>query len=332
MRADDPDVLILRALLAEPNRFSSGEELASSLGVSRVAVWKRLENLRKKGFEIEAVKRKGYRLSALPFGLSESGTIAQVPEPCRLLSLNLFEAAASTNEEVFRLLSANTPTPFACITKRQPGGKGRRGRTWSGDLEGNLYLSLGFRPNAIPRRMNLLPIWSGLRLCRRISTITGLDLKLKWPNDLMIDGKKVAGMLAESTLETDRITALVFGIGVNVNMSREEFPAELRETATALSAVSGNTYPLDALAAAAIEEIITAHDECILGVDEDLLSDEWERFACYLQKEVQIQIDDQTTHSGIMVGIDRSGSLLIRNKMGSLRSFRVGDVSLRSGV
>jgi len=330
MRPDSPDVQILRRLLAAGDAFCSGEELAAQLSLSRVAVWKRLEKLKHRGFAIEAVRRKGYRLTGLPPHSTDVGILSHLPEDAGLATLTLLETSPSTNNEVLQSLATGTPVPLACLTRRQPAGKGRRGRSWAGDFPGNLYGSIGFRPNLPPGRLSLLTLWAGLRICRRIATLTGLPVQLKWPNDLVLGGRKLAGILAESTLETDRITALVIGIGMNINMTEKDFPAELRSLATSLRIESGKSFPLDSLIAHVLSEILGAMRDCEAGIDEDRLSDEWEARACYLGQPVFILDSEGGKTEGTLAGIDRSGALLLRTTGGSLQSFRAGDVSLRS--
>ncbi|MGE9291308.1 MAG: biotin--[acetyl-CoA-carboxylase] ligase [Puniceicoccales bacterium] len=329
MLPDSPDVQILRALLQAPGEFYSGQDLASQLGISRVAVWKRLENLKKQGFSIEAIRKKGYRLGSSPESASEAGILARLPGNTNLRQLTLFDTSSSTNNDVMRLLATGAEAPLACISRRQPGGKGRRGRNWSGDFDGNLYGSLGFRPDIHPRRTGLLTLWTGLRICRRIGAITQLPIQLKWPNDLYLDGRKLAGILSESTLETERITSLVIGIGMNINMTTEDIPADLRTTATSLRIGAGHTFQLDGIIAAIVEEVLGAMDDCLQGIDEDRLADEWERFACFLGETVYVLTSDGKKNSGTLSGIDRAGSLLLRDSSGRLQSFRAGDVSLR---
>ena len=329
MRIDSPDVQILRALRSSPESFCSGQDLAQQLGMSRVAVWKRLENLKKLGFVIEAIRKKGYQLSQTPEQATEAGILSHLSPDSSLQELILTETSASTNNEVMRLLATGSEAPLACITRRQPGGKGRRGNSWSGDFPGNLYGSLGFRPDIHPRRIGLLTIWTGLRICKRIGEMTDLPIQLKWPNDLYINGRKLAGILSESTLETERITALVIGVGMNINMETEDFPPDLRATATSLAIEAGHTFSLDAIISAVVEEVLGATSDCITGIDEDRLADDWEKFACFLGKAVYVFNSDGTKSTGTLSGIDRAGSLLLRTPSGALQSFRAGDVSLR---
>ncbi len=329
LRMDSPDVRILRALRGESDGFCSGQKMADVLGMSRVAIWKRLENLKKQGFAIEGVRKRGYRLIGAPEVASAAGILSHLSERTDLRELTLLDTSASTNNDILRLLATGAEAPLACITRRQPGGRGRRGRTWSGDCEGNLYGSLGFRPDLHPRHISLLTLWTGLRICRRIGEETGLPLRLKWPNDLLLHGRKVAGILSESTLETERVTALVIGVGMNINMTAADFPDDIRPTATSLRIEAGKKLPLDRIIAAVIEEILGSMADCITGIDEDRLADEWERLACFLGETVVIYGSDGDPCEGTLAGIDRAGSLLVRLRTGGLQSFRAGDVSLR---
>ena len=329
MSPNSPDVPILRQLIQAGDNHVSGEDLAETIGLSRVAVWKRLENLKKSGFEMEAIRRKGYRLKATPRDATEPGILARIGKTHALSSLTLLETSPSTNNEVMRQLAAGVEAPLACLTRRQPGGKGRRGRTWSGDFPENLYASVGFRPNLRPKRLGLLTLWTGLRICRRLATDTKLPIQLKWPNDLYLNGKKLAGILAESTLETDQVTALVMGIGMNINMTTNDLPPDIRESATSLRIALGKSLPLDPIIATVLEETLQAMTDCINGIDEDRLADEWEAYACFQGQRVQILNADGEATSGTLSGIDRAGSLLLRKPSGNLESFRAGDVSLR---
>ncbi len=326
---DSPEVRILRAFSSADNRFVSGECLARALGVSRVAVWKRMETLKAQGYGIQAVRRKGYSIAKRPACPGAAGILARFPVENAPLSLRLFDDCPSTNDAALRLLADGEPAPFACVTRRQPAGKGRRGRTWSGAHEGNVYATVAARPMIPPARASLLPIRAGLNLCRRLSRESGLDLRLKWPNDLLVKGRKTAGMLAESTVETDRVTALVFGVGLNVNQSRSLIPDELRDTATSLAAEKGADLDLEAVTAAVIEEILAAIWECADGHDEDRLADDWAALAAFQDETVEVRTGDGEAIVGTLAGIDRSGSLLLRQPAGALRSFRAGDVSLR---
>lgn len=330
VQSGSSEVQILRALFSRGEEFTSGEELAQSLHFSRVAIWKKVEKLRKQGYTIEAVRRKGYRMSPNPGSPTGAGVLARTDPRSGLRSLYFFDDNPSTNDAAFRLLAEGAETPFACVTRRQPKGKGRRGRTWSGDLEGNVYATVAARPMISPRTASLLPIRAGLNLCRRLRAETNLGVQLKWPNDLLVRGRKIAGMLAESTFDTERVTALVFGVGLNVNVKHHDLGGDLRASASSLAIESGGEFSLEALTAAVLEEVLLAIREIDGGIDEDRLADDWKDFAAFQGETVSVNGGDGKSATGILSGIDRSGSLLLRTTEGGLRSFRAGDVSLRS--
>lgn len=326
---NSPAVMILRALRAHDGGFVSGEHLAQSLKLSRVAIWKRIEKLRNEGHPISAVRRKGYQMQSHGSPPTAAGILSRTTPDSGLQSLYYFEDSPSTNDAAMKLLAGGVRAPFACVTRRQPGGKGRRGRSWIGDSTGNVYTTLATRPMISPRMVGLLPIRVGLNLCRRLSAETSLPIRLKWPNDLLLHEKKIAGMLAESTFETDRITSLVFGVGLNANLPREDLAPEIRESATSLSIESQRIWDLEGLTAAVTEEVLQAIDECSRGIDENRMADDWKTFAAYQGEAVSVTENDNRAIQGTLAGIDRSGSLLLRTGDGSLRSFRAGDVSLR---
>jgi len=326
---DSTEVQILRELLGRGEEFTSGEQLAETLQISRVAIWKKVEKLRKQGYAIEAVRRTGYRLGPDQTSPTGPGILARTDPQSPLRALYYFEDSPSTNDAAFRLLAEGAEAPFACVTKRQPRGKGRRGRSWSGDSDGNVYATLASRPMISPRTVSLLPIRAGLNLCGRLRNETGLPVQLKWPNDLLVRGRKIAGILAESTFETERVTSLVFGVGLNVNVKRRDLGGELRASASSLAIESGGEFSLEALTAAVLDEVLLGIRECNSGIDEDRLADDWTAFAAFQGEAVSVTDGDGASTTGLLSGIDRSGSLLVRTGEGILRSFRAGDVSLR---
>lgn len=327
---NDPSVLILQCLRKAGNTPVSGEQLATTTGMSRVAVWKRLQKLKEEGFQISSGKRSGYRLSKEPSAISPFAITAHLPPSTPLISLYFTESSRSTNSDAQEKLAQDSPAPFACLTRKQTNGRGRLGRSWYSNETGGLCLTLGFRPLCPPAKIQLLSLWCGIRLCRCLRNTLNLPVMIKWPNDLWIEGKKIAGILAEATYEADRVNGLVFGIGLNVNTSEKDFPPELAEVATSLRIASqGKSLPINKIAAGLISEILAAYEDCMNGIDEDVLSDLWSEYACFLNEPIRIITSTGETHQGTFTGIDRAGSLILRSHSGTLQTFRSGDVSLR---
>jgi len=327
---DDLSVKIIQILHRAKGDFVSGEDLAAATGISRVAVWKRLQKLQEEGFTCESVRRKGYRILQYPEGISSLAILSQMPSHLKLTGIWYADQVRSTNSEALENLAKGAGTPFIFVTKRQTMGRGRLGRTWYSTSTGNLYMSVGFQPFCSPRKIELLSLWCGIRLCRCLREVTGLPLKVKWPNDLWIGDKKVAGILSEATFEADRINGLVLGVGLNINTARKDFSREIRNQATSLRLSAKNElFSFNQIAAYVGQEIIASYEDCLNGLDEDALADLWSEYACFLKKKVQIICPSGEVQVGRFVGIDRSGSLLLRTPLGKLLSFRSGDVSLR---
>ena len=327
---NDISARIVQALREAGPDYVSGIDLADRGGISRVAVWKRIQKLQEEGFAIASSKRKGYRLEREPENISALALLSYLPASMPLEGIWFTEESRSTNSDALELLARGETTPFLSLTKKQTMGRGRMGRSWYSKSNGNLYLSAAFQPLCHPRKIQLLSLWCGIRLCRSLRQSTGLPIAIKWPNDLWIEGKKVAGILSEATYESDRVNGLVLGIGLNINTQYQEFPKEIQKTASSLYLSSDNRkYPLNRIAAEVAREVLSAYQDCMNGLNEDTLSDLWSEYACFLGETVQIISPSNEIQVGKFTGIDRSGSLLLRTPSGKLLSFRSGDVSLR---
>ncbi|MCB1124785.1 MAG: biotin--[acetyl-CoA-carboxylase] ligase, partial [Verrucomicrobiae bacterium] len=213
---DPVNLTIMRALLGAERQFVSGSHLARELGVSRVSIWTRMEQLRSQGFEFEAATRKGYRIIKKPKDLNALLTRSYLTEQSSCPRLVFLNAIDSTNDHATRLLANDYEAPFIVISNQQTLGRGRMGRTWYSPPSSNLYMSLGSRPYVRPDRMQLFTLWMGVNVARHLKEGLHLEIGLKWPNDLYFDGKKLGGMLTEARVDTDYLRELIFGIGLNV--------------------------------------------------------------------------------------------------------------------
>ena len=166
--------VILRELLASEPEWVSGAQLAAKLGISRVAVWHQMEKLRAQGFTFEARRARGYRLATRPAGLHAALIESQIKVRMRGFTLVVLEEIDSTNDEAARELAAGRPAPFAIFARSQTRGRGRLGRSWHSEANGNLYASFAFRPRVPPERMQTFTLWMGVNLCELIANFTGL--------------------------------------------------------------------------------------------------------------------------------------------------------------
>jgi len=327
--ADPGARTLVAAFLDAGDSFISGSMLARQLGVSRPAIHAKLEKLKARGYTFEAVRNRGYRLTARP----------DVLEPCllqyRLEQLGCaieplyFPVIDSTNTEAERQQADDRPTPFAVLSSCQTKGRGRLGRAWHSSSADNLYLSACFTPNIPPQQLQHFTLWAGIHICRSLQALVpSAALKVKWPNDLHCGGRKFAGMLTEARMDADRIHTIIFGIGLNVNANPNGFPAELRKQATSLHAIGGAEQPLNDVAARVLRAVELAYEGCIQSNAGERLIDAWRPLDALAGQTVTAETHG-TTLSGTASGIDENGALLLQTPEGARRAIRAGDVTLR---
>lgn len=319
--------VILRELLARDPNWVSGAVLASRLGVSRVAVWQHMEKLRAAGFTFEAQRSRGYRIQSRPPTLYAPLIETLLKVRPRNFSLTLLDVIDSTNDEAARQLAAGRPTPFAILARRQTRGRGRFGRSWHSESSGNLYASFAFRPRVEPQRMQTLTLWMGVNVCELLANFTGTPPGIKWPNDILFDGRKAGGMLTEARVDSDQIRDLVFGLGLNVNSSKGEWPAELSRRAISLSEVTGAPLDINRLAAALIGRVLLAWQRFSDGEHNGTFADLWHRYDVLRGKPITLH-EGGRRHHGVVTGLDDEGALLVRSDDGHAHRFRAGEVTL----
>ncbi|MEY4940966.1 MAG: hypothetical protein RIQ93_2701 [Verrucomicrobiota bacterium] len=318
--------VILSELLAREPNWVSGSALAQRLGVSRVAIWQHMERLRAEGFGFEAQRSRGYRLTQRPDKLHASLIETQLKVRPRKFSLLLLDEVDSTNDEAARQLASGRATPFAVLASRQTQGRGRFGRTWHSEANGNLYISFAFRPHLSPERMPTFTLWMGVNLCEFLANFAQVSPGLKWPNDILFNGRKAGGMLTEARVDSDQIRDLVFGLGLNVNSPAALWPVALSSRAISLSEVTGAPLDTNRLAAALIGRVLLAYQTFVEGEHVKTFADLWQRYDVLRGKVVTLS-EGGRRHEGVVMGVDDEGTLLLRSE-GRTRRFRAGEVTL----
>lgn len=320
--------VILRELVAREPGWVSGSALATKLGVSRVAVWQHMEKLRAAGFEFEAQRARGYRIATRPPTLHTAFIETQLKVRPKGFSLLVLDTVDSTNDEAARQLAAGRPTPFAVLSRRQTAGRGRFGRAWHSASSANLYASFAFRPRVEPERMPTFTLWMGLNICELLSNFAKIQPGIKWPNDILFDGRKAGGMLTEARVDADQIRDLVFGLGLNVNLPGPEgWPTELARRAISLEEVTGTPLDLNRLAAALIGRVLLAYQSFVDGDHLKTFADLWHKYDLLRGKPIAL-LEGGRRHQGIMHGVDDEGALLLRDDHGKVQRFRAGEVTL----
>ncbi|EIP99695.1 birA, biotin-(acetyl-CoA-carboxylase) ligase [Opitutaceae bacterium TAV1] len=332
-----PELVILSALLEAEPGVVSGAHLARELGMSRVAVWQHMEKLREQGFTFESLHSKGYRITGRPAGLNLA-----LLEACRhtgktangaatACAIHLLDEVDSTNDEAARRLSAGKPAPFVVMAHRQTKGRGRFGRVWHSETSGNLYCSFAFRPQVDPARMQSFTLWMGVSICEFIAhfcrTSPATAPGIKWPNDILFDGRKAGGILTEARMDADQIRDLVLGLGLNLRPPAGGWPAELADRAVALSEQTGHPVEVNRFAAALVERVLHAWDLFISGRYKPAFQSLWQEHDLLRGQHVAV-LQGKQRIAGTAAGVDEEGCLLLTLADGGTARFRAGEVTL----
>ncbi len=317
----------LLQLLQESSGFVSGEQLSRQLGVSRTAVWKQVSGLRTVGYRIEALPSQGYRLVAGPDHIDQALLTAG------LLSANVIgrqivcrNETVSTNSDAFKMAEAGAPEGMVLLAERQTGGKGRLGRRWESPEGVNLYCSVVLRPQLPPYEAPQLTFLSAVAVARAIELTSGLRPAIKWPNDVLLNGRKIAGLLNEMNAETDRVGFVILGIGVNLNMRQEQFPADLRTPATSLLLETGSSVSRHRFALTLLQEL---DREYVRFMQEGFAAarEVWASYCNASGRQVCVDLGGSLLQ-GAFAGIDQDGALLVAGPDGRIERVLSGDVTV----
>lgn len=319
------DAKILSSLRANPDGVS-GADLAEQLAISRAAVWARIDELRQAGYEIEAGPHFGYRLVNSPDALHADDLLARLGGTTKVIGrdIRVFEETTSTNDVIEKLARDGVKEGAVVFAESQTKGRGRLGRKWSSPTHKGLWLSILLRPKLSPQETTQLTVASATALRRAIKKVTGVAADIKWPNDLLIDGKKVVGILTEMSAEVDRVRHVILGIGVDVNQT--DFPPELRAIATSLKAEAGEEISRAELAVEILRELDFDYARICTG-EFAAVADEWETGCGTIGKSVSVQMGSRLVR-GIAEALDDDGALLVRTEHGHLERVIGGDVTL----
>ena len=321
------DALILSSLRAAGDGAVSGAQLSQELGVTRAAIWARIEDLRSLGYDIEASPHRGYRLLNAPNVLHADDLISRLGATQVIgRDIRVFQETTSTNDVIEKLARDGVKEGVVVFAESQTKGRGRLGRRWLSPAKRGLWFSVLLRPDLRPQEVTRLTVASATALRRAIELQTGLKPEIKWPNDILIGGSKVAGILTELSAELDRVKYLILGIGVNVNLNPGDFPAELRRLATSLKAELGQPVSRPELAVAILREL--DHDYARIDPGQfAALADEWEEHGATIGREVVIRTGDRQIR-GRAESLGDDGELLLRTIHGHLERITGGDVTL----
>lgn len=321
------DAQILSALRAADEGGVSGVELAQRVGISRAAIWARIEELRELGYDIEASPHLGYRLISTPDVLHADDLLSRLGKTKVVgRDIRVFEETTSTSDIMEKFARDGVKEGAVVLAEAQTKGRGRLGRKWLSPAGKGLWFSVLLRPDLRPQETTQLTVAAATALRRAIHNQTGLPPEIKWPNDILIQGKKVAGILTELSAELDHAKYVILGIGVNVNQTGKDFPTELRQLATSIRIETGQIVDRPELATQILRELDCDYSRVCAG-DFESVADEWERHCTTLGCNVVIQIGERKVQ-GRAESLDPDGALLLRTQHGHLERIIGGDVTL----
>ena len=321
-----PAEKILR-ILRDSESGVGGTELCDKVGISRAAIWAHMETLRQAGFEIIASPHRGYKLLNSPDRLLAEDLQSRLTADS-LIGRNIIviDSTTSTNYEMECMARNAKPEGSVIFAETQTGGRGRMGRKWSSPRRKGLWLSVLLRPPLTADECTQITIAAAVALVISLKNISGVKPEIKWPNDILVNGKKISGILTEMSSEPDHVKYVIVGIGVNVNQSSDDIPANIRSNATSLKMVSGKIIDRSQLATDILHELDNCYKKVVTGKFVEI-GETWSSYCSTLGKRVSIEIGSRKI-IGCAEALDETGALLVRTQHGRIERIIGGDINL----
>ena len=316
---------ILR-LLKENDTYISGQQLCEQFQVSRTAIWKVIDQLKKEGYQIEAVRNKGYRLIESPDVMSKAEIDSLVDTKWAGKNVIYYDETDSTNNRAKEAGNNKEPHGTLFVADMQMAGKGRRGRVWKSPSGSSIYMTILLYPDIPPVKAPQLTLIMAIAVAEGIREVTGLETKIKWPNDIVVNGKKICGILTEMGTNGVKINYVLIGVGINVNL--KEFPEEMQDKATSLILEGGHEYDRNQVIALVMKYFEINYEKFIQTCDFTHLLDDYHRILANLNQPVRV-IDGDRSFEGICRGIDEKGELLVERQNKEVVKVSAGEVSVR---
>jgi len=320
---------ILKMLVDSKGKFVSGEFLRQNLNISRTAVWKHILKLREEGYQIEAVSNRGYCLKDFQDIYDKSAIISQLNTKLLGKKLIFLDETDSTNNELKRLSAAGAEEGTTVIAKKQFAGRGRRGRSWSSEDGKGVFMSVLLKPDIAPEQVQAITLAVSSAVCKAIDPYTHTRPGIKWPNDIVLNGKKVCGILTELSAEPDKVNSIIVGIGINVYGKQEEFPADIRDIATSLSEHSDVEISRSRIAAKVLEEIEDLYLDFLDKGSTAKFLNIWRCFSITLGCDIYIYQGDREWKGKALDVLD-NGHLLVETADGERQAISSGEISIRN--
>ena len=317
---------VLDSLRSSGGSYVSGGALSAELSLSRTAVWKAVEQLRAEGFVIESAPKKGYRLLSGGDALTESGVRAYLRR--RDLDLRVYKSISSTNTVLKQLAESGEAEGTVLLAEEQTAGRGRMSRSFFSPPRSGLYMSLLLRPHLSAQLSTRITACAAVAVAEAIEELTGCRAEIKWVNDVLVDGKKVCGILTEGSIdcESGLMHYAIVGIGINIRPPEGDFPAELRQIAGALPAAPDGEDLRCRLAAAVLDRLMDLYEQ----LPEGDCYEAYKSRSCLIGRQINILPLEGEPVPATAIGVERDFSLRVRLTDGTEKCLSSGEVSVRA--
>lgn len=318
--------LVLQSLEQNREVDISGEQLAGKLNVSRAAVWKAINQLKKDGYQISAATNKGYRLSARTDLLSAEGIVPYLSERSRGIRIDTHKTLPSTNQAAKRLAVDGAAHGTVVLSEEQTMGRGRMGRSFFSPAQSGIYMSIILCPQISTSDSVRITTAAAVAVCRAIEAITGIRAQIKWVNDIYYNDRKLCGILTEAvtSFESGLVESIILGVGLNFSTAPEVFPPELREIAGSLFATQSQTIVRNRLVGEIINQLLTVCEE----INAPTFLEEYRARSLVLGKKILV-CDSSGKREATALDISENGGLVIQNSHGELETLHSGEITIR---
>ncbi|AKS38651.1 biotin--acetyl-CoA-carboxylase ligase [Anoxybacillus gonensis] len=316
---------LLKLFTEAGESFLSGQKISEQLGCSRTAVWKHIEDLRKEGFEVEAVRRLGYRLKQMPDKLNANEL--QLGLKTKRFGWNVYdqESVPSTQQLAHQLAHEGAEEGTIVIAEEQTAGRGRLNRSWHSPKGTGIWMSIILRPSVPPQQAPQLTLLVAVAVAQAIQEVTNIVPDIKWPNDVLINGKKVVGILTELQADPDQVRAVIVGIGMNVNQT--QFPSDIASIATSLAIETGRTFHRPKIVQTLLQKLEQLYEQYLQHgfLPIKLL---WEGYSVTIGQQIVARTLNGAIR-GVALGITDSGTLKVQTEDGAIHYVYSADIEIK---
>lgn len=317
---------LAKRLIESNGEAVSGQQLAEEFGISRTAIWKHIKELEEKGYAIESVKKKGYRIVSIPDTLEPLAIQTGLKTKHIGQNIDYVESCSSTQIIAHKLAQEGAPGGTVVLTETQTAGRGRMARKWDSAAGKGVWMSVILRPDVVPQKAPQFTLVTAVAVVRAIEEVTKLQPKIKWPNDILLNGKKCTGILTELQSDADGIQALIIGIGLNINQEKTDFDPEIQAIATSLKMESGDTVSRQKLVQSLLY-YLEIYTQMYIEEGFGLLKVMWESYSTTIGHPIRARMTNQTLE-GIAEGITEDGVLQLRTADGKLHGIYSADIEM----